>query len=734
MRSILMLSVRSGLLPASMLMLAVACQAGGGSGGSRNNGSGASGQGASANSGGSPNLGGSLNLPVGGTDGMGNTLEGSISSDSGAEITVSGEPKDVRLQLHAADGSAVNEGITWSVDDTKIGSISGDGTFHAGGYVGGVVNITATTGNSSLSVALVVNVDITNVEGTVADADQMALAAGDGTLADATYKFLYPYDGTVFPRGLASPVLQLGGTAATATYTTITLPYFSYKQFSAGTPTRIQVQLPEPVWKGMTLTAGAADAVELAVTKLSGGQVSGPLVQSYRIAQASMKGIIYYNTYSSPLTMGTSATDKGGIMRLRPGGTAEVVVRGCTVCHTVSANGSVLATANDYDVSIPAPMASSTYNLTVDGEVTPRATGGTYTFPFAGLTPDGAKALSNGVPADTWPSEIMHGTYSLAGYQSQLLDTATGQPITATGLTVGYVQTPVFSPDGKRVAFVNGDMLPSRALSLMDFDDASNTFSGLSVLVQNPNVAMAWPSFLPDASAVVYHEGDSYDSFGFTAPGEVQSAPRYAELRMVNVEDQTISKLEALNGRSGTTLTLPYGETVEGRMNYEPSVLPVAVGGYYWVLFSSRRAYGNTVAPGGMLDHEQDPWGSDSRPSLRKKVWLAAIDVEHAGVADPSHPAIYLPGQELEGGNMRAFAAMAPCQPDGGACESGSDCCGGFCRQTAAGDDGVPVLQCVPPPVNECSQTDEACTVAEDCCDPGDLCINARCTLRSPPK
>jgi hypothetical protein len=40
---------------------------------------------------------------------------------------------------------------------------------------------------------------------------------------------------------------------------------------------------------------------------------------------------------------------------------------------------------------------------------------------------------------------------------------------------------------------------------------------------------------------------------------------------------------------------------------------------------------------------------------------------------DPSLPAFYLPGQKLEGGNMRAFAAMAPCQPDGGACESGSD-------------------------------------------------------------
>src|ERR1700751_2033435 len=98
--------------------------------------------------------------------------------------------------------------------------------------------------------------------------DQATLVAGGSS--DSTYKFLYPNDGTVFPRGLASPLLQLAGTAATATYTTITLPHFKYQQFSAGAA-RIQVTLPEPVWKGMTLTAGAADDVTVSVSKSAGG-------------------------------------------------------------------------------------------------------------------------------------------------------------------------------------------------------------------------------------------------------------------------------------------------------------------------------------------------------------------------------------------------------------------------------------------------------------------------------
>ena len=98
------------------------------------------------------------------------------------------------------------DGITWSVDDTKIGSISGDGTFHANGYVGGVATLTATVGNSSLAVELTVDVDITTNDGNISADDQAKLVAGGSS--DAKFKFLYPSDGTVFPRGLAAPLLR----------------------------------------------------------------------------------------------------------------------------------------------------------------------------------------------------------------------------------------------------------------------------------------------------------------------------------------------------------------------------------------------------------------------------------------------------------------------------------------------------------------------------------------------
>ena len=137
--------------------------------------------------------------------------------------------------------------------------------------------------------------------------------------------------------------------------------------------------------------------------------------------------------------------------------------------------------------------------------------------------------------------------------------------------------------------------------------------------------------------------------------------------------------------------------------------------------------YGNTISPTSGDPPGNDPFGTEANPSPRKKVWIAAIDIDHAGKADPSHPAFYLPGQELRTANMRAFAALAPCQTNGVSCETGADCCGGYCRETSRSADGVPTLQCVPPPANTCSFVSEPCKTPADCCDPTNLCINSRC-------
>jgi hypothetical protein len=695
---------------------------GGGAGGSGGAGGGVGGAGA-----GTPPLP-PIVTPDAGGGGTGVPGKGIIVADIPSPLTVSGRPAAVRFQLVLESGPAMMK-VIWSVDDTRIGSIgSDDGGFQANGQVGGLVTVTAMLGNSKFTAQYAVNVDITENPAGLSPADQTVLRAGSTGPTDASFRWLYPYDRTVFPRGLAAPVLQFSGAAPNATYLAIKLPFYSYQQFAAGS-SPIRATIPEAVWRGITLTAGPADAVEVSLTKRSGSDVTGPIAESWFIAPASLKGIVYYNTYKSPLT------SNGGIMRIRAGQNAEVVQAGCTVCHSVSANGSVLAAGLNYSLADYSPSDSATYDLSPTGTLTVRTQSPEgRLFSFAALTPDGSKALVNGLPPNRWPPFIARGIFAPQGVSSRLIDTKTGQEIAAPSLAAHttYAQTPAFSPSGARVAFINGDRLERRVLSVLDFDGAASppVFSNLRDVVDQTNKAVAWPTFLPDGEVIVYHEGDSYDSYIFSE-NNAPSLPQYAEIRLVSLADKRIKSLNALNGRTPTGQTyLPYGDSVEGQMNYEPSALPVAVGGYYWVLLTSRRAFGNTIAPGGTLPRGGDPWGNEADPSPRKKIWIAAIDIDHASKDDPSHPAFYLPGQELEAGNMRAFAALAPCKPNGQSCESGADCCNGFCRETGRAPDGTPILQCVPPPPNTCSNTDELCTTAADCCDPRSICVNNRCTTR----
>jgi hypothetical protein len=707
--------------------------------------------------------------------GLSSVSGGTITAAGGPNIAVHGQPTSVQLTA-MANGVPITG--TWTTSNSTVGTVGSDGVFHANGYVGGTVDVTLLLCKTQITITLTVDVDITDNPGMLTGPDQMALMGGGP--ADPTFKFLYPFDGTVFPRGLTAPVLQFGdgrtvtGTA-NGTYLKLTTTHFSYQQFGAG-GTPVQVVIPDAVWNGATLSAGATDPVTAAVTRRTGTTVSGPVTETWRIAPGSLRGFIYYSTYKSPLLPNDPATNTGGgILRIRPGATAEVVEKGCIVCHSVSANGSVLSAAIGPDLSNP--TSSDAVNLTAASPTpTPRSpTSPGQQFAFAALTPDGTKALTNGNPALA-PPDLPHGFNG--AYASTLVDTTTGAAISSPSLTqlVHAAQTPAFSPDSTIVAFIDGDMAPAtRPLSLMDFDGTS-VFSNLRVLrnetamttnAYNASVGwtpsppppatptnfppagtprpktIAWPSFTPDSKGIVYHLGDSFDSAGFNLNGgNLEQPPQYAELQLIEL-DGTVRALNSLNGRDANGVsTLPYGETVDNNMNYEPNVMPLPVGGYYWVVFTSRRAYGNTVAPGRAPTTQpydepaQDPWGSNAGPSPRKKLWVAAIDINHtsANNVDPSHPAFYLPGQELESANMRAFAALAPCLANGASCETGSDCCNGYCRQNGNDANGVPILQCVPPPVNMCSNVGEPCKTAADCCDSTDLCIGGRCATPPPPQ
>ncbi len=656
-------------------------------------------------------------------------------------LDVSGTP--MTLQLHALLDGVERAGVTWIADDVVVGTLSPTGLYTARGTIAGVTHVTARYGALEASADVTVTVHQTDNPGSVSPADMASLRTGGS--ADPSLRWLYPYDDTVFPRGLAAPVLQLAGSAdATRVGIDVDAAGYHYEGFF-GAATPIQITLPASVWAGATRSAGAGQRVVVTVSKLSAGAVTGPVSESWLIAQGSLTGSLYYNSYNSHLAGG------GAILRVRFGQDVQLVQGGCAVCHSVSANGARIATGLSWSGTATItgtgnPAQSGTIDLDASGTPSARWTdpdGRRYS--FGALTPDGAWVLSNAVP----PDNRIRG---LSGAMpSQIYDAATGGLVPAPSFTsaIQYAVTPQFAPNGAALAFSwfqSPSVNNGRVLTVMSFDGSmSPPLFGAPRRVYTTDAThiAGWPSFTPDGTSVIFGESAGFDTSTGAGAGRPNN-PVYGDLRLVDLtscdaagENCMVSALDALNGYRGGAFYPPYGEAEEAHSNFEPTLLPVAIGGYYWVVFTSRRAYGNTIAPGGTVAGGDDRWGTTDaagaeHPSVRKKLWVAAIDLSGAPGSDRSHPAFYLSGQELESGNMRGFAALDPCRAGGASCESAADCCGGFCRQTDTAPDGTPVLSCVPPP-GGCSHELETCTTAADCCDVtlGATCINSHCA-RSP--
>jgi hypothetical protein len=767
-----------GILLASVVSAFAACSGGGNSGDDDDNG--VSGQGG----GGPQPFAGSAGFGFGGFgDGGGGPTQVLVVEPADVQLTATGSPVTQQFQAKLADGTPAT-GVSWSVGDVSVGLIGQGGVFTAKGLVAGETVVTATAGNARGTARVRVTVGIVdNPGGKVSPEDQGKLQAGGS--GDATLRWLYPYDATVFPRGVGAPLVQLGGLPAGAMRLLVETAGFRYEGFFTRAANVNQIQLPEAVWQGLVASAQPGEKVKVTATTLVNGKAAGPIEETWSIAPGSLKGIVYYNSYDSRLEGVPEDGDgrPGGpaVLAIKPGQQAEPLLVGCQVCHSVSSQGNRLVTGVDWaDAESPDPgdvpnnpRDSASYELKADGSAQRKYEeneGRRYA--FGGLSPDGKWFLSNGVVGED--SRFIRG---LQGdpkpMESKLYDTDTGAVVATTDLGVLYAMTPAFSHDGSKIAFnrvgpaplpappAGGDPALEQAdrstLSVVDFDGAAATPTfGPIVNVLDASVApvkagekvRAWPSFLPDTKAVVFHEGTQFDTGNSNQRVESKA---FAHVRMVELATKRVVALRALNGEkadgSGTALPTYPGDAIadHSSLNYEPTVLPVPVGGYYWVFFTSRRAYGNTIAQGGLVPGGDDPFGKrvggKESPSPRKKLWVAAIDLDYAEKLaadpnyDPSHPAFFVTGQELEAGNMRAFAALEPCRGENASCESSTECCDGrSCRQTGTTPDGQPVLQCVTPAPAECSREDDSCETASDCCDApaGVLCINKRCARPTP--
>jgi hypothetical protein len=599
----------------------------------------------------------------------------------------------------AGGGSSSGGSSGGSRDSGAVGTF-GDGRTKDSGPVitppKGCDSSCATAGGSCQNNVCV----ITENPGAVSTGTQGQLQAG-GT-ADSTFKWLYPYDNTVFPRGLLPPTFQFDGAAADAMYIHITAAGLDYKGYFAPSGTPLRQALPAASWSAVVEAAGPLpDQLKVEITKISSGAVTGPITETWPIAQGSVRGTIYYETYNSTLAGGVGGV---GIMQISPGATKPVALKsGCAnVCHTASADGSTLVASGG---SALAFEASASYDLKNAAAVKFKAADDR--FSYGGLYPDGSFAMS-ATNYRTW-----------LGLVSGLRDTTTGAQIPAAGWdgVLKHAGTPAFSPDGSQMAFIHEDKDQGHTISTMGFTLSGYSFANLVDLATDTAHQLAWPSFTPDGKWVAYQaETPGSCTSGGTAstagPFETDCNSN-GDLYIVDLASQTSHRLDALDGYtgSGTTSYLPANDP---DLNFAPTFLPEAVGGYFWVVFTSHRAYGNLIA-------SMAP-GSDGTPDEVGQLWVAAIDLNPTKGVDPSHPGFYLDAQEITADNLRGFWVLPPCQAQGASCTSGDQCCAGFCRP--AGDGGP--LECVPPP-GGCANEYEKCTTSSDCCDSSDQCINGFC-------
>jgi len=616
-------------------------------------------------------------------------------------------------QIAYTDGTTTTVSASWTLDRFDIASVgAGTGVVEPTGTVFGAVTVTASamglTGSTKLTVTLHATVNLSSVP-----AGDGMLLAGATTADPAVTSLDYPYDKTVFPRGLIAPEMMWDTGAAGDEYLVhYVAPVLDLSVLTTADPPS-RFTLPQNLWDVLVASAAGSD-VKVELRRMSPGASPQTAylsaTESWHVAAANLRGLVYYWSVGQGQILIADPTVGQATPAFTPGnytliGTPPPLNQGqaqtppwepvggmgptsgdrCVGCHAVSKNGSTLAAvfATGGSEGPAGYVGMQTQQVSAIGDITSLGM-------LTAIVPDGSLSVVN-----------------TATRTMQLLD-STGAPTSSAldGLTA--LCDPVFSPDGLHFALAgncNGGSgqpieFASSDLVLYDFFQGVRTFQNARTVVASGaggGTAIAFPSFSPDSKWIVF-QGGSYSRAKYGA--NLHGAD---DLYVVAAQaGATPIALDAANG----TGSLPIDSE---HLDYAPSVNPILAGGYFWVVFTSPRDYGNRmVSPQGAPPN-------DATYANHKQLWVAAIDAT-VGTTDPSHPAFWLAGQDQTTANMFGYWSLAPCKPTSDAgpqtCATGFECCSGFCR-----DNGMGAV-CVDNP-GGCAQVGEACEQDSDCCNPG---------------